>query len=84
MQKKLRFISTPAHGWLEVPSALLARMDIDSHISHYSYANNEMAYLEEDCDAQIFYRRFEDMTGAPPVVEAIYQETTPITNYKNY
>lgn len=48
------FYEDPGHGWLRVPRAELAALGIERAITPYSYANEEHAYLEEDCDAVTF------------------------------
>ena len=48
------FHEDPAHGWLEVPKAELAKLGIADKISHYSYMSGDKAYLEEDCDLGAF------------------------------
>jgi hypothetical protein len=57
---KYRFISDPAHGWLEVRVSELEELGIADKISAYSYIDraggtgNHLAYLEEDCDLAVF------------------------------
>ena len=53
---ELFFISDPGHGWLRVPMKLLEDWNIDILISEYSYRTKEFAFLEEDCDAEIFIK----------------------------
>ena len=52
------FYHDPGHGWLAVPVDELFNLGIAHLISRYSYLskNGKTAYLEEDCDAQIFMR----------------------------
>ena len=54
----LTFISDPGHGWLEVPMQMVRDLGIAHKISGYSYVDKSkaMAYLEEDCDADVFMR----------------------------
>ena len=62
---KYRFISDPAHGWLEVPVKELEQLGIANKISACSYidraggAGNHLAYLEEDCDLAIFAKAID-------------------------
>jgi hypothetical protein len=51
---KYKFFSDPSHGYIEVPLAELQSLGIDKDISSYSYANNGLVYLEEDCDYSVF------------------------------
>ena len=48
------FYEDPAHGWLKVSIAELQSLGIANKISGYSYINGNNAFLEEDCDAQVF------------------------------
>jgi hypothetical protein len=54
MQEYYTFHTDPGHGWLEVEFAELERLGIAGEISHYSYRNGSIAYLEEDGDAARF------------------------------
>src|SRR5690606_23104266 len=49
-----RFMSDPGHGWLEVPVSVVRDLGIAEQISPFSYRNGGIAYLEEDCDMQVF------------------------------
>ena len=51
---KLNFHCDPAHGWLEVMQEDIDTLGIADKISQYSYARAGCAYLEEDCDADLF------------------------------
>lgn len=48
----LRFFTDPGHGWLEVNKTLIRALHLQP--SAYSYHRDDMAYLEEDCDAGDF------------------------------
>jgi len=52
--QKLTFHCDPAHGWLEVSMSDLEALGITGLISAYSYAKGDRAYLEEDCDADLY------------------------------
>lgn len=51
---QLDFYADPGHGWLAVPVALLARLDLLDRITSYSYIRGKTAYLEEDGDYSTF------------------------------
>jgi hypothetical protein len=62
-QLKLRFVSDPGHGWLEVPIKVYRESGVKA--SPYSYKKYKpgygvMVYLEEDCDASEFVRVMGD------------------------
>lgn len=46
----------PSHGWLQVPMAEVRALGILGEISDYSYTDLVYAYLEEDCDMDVFIR----------------------------
>ena len=52
----LKFHNDPAHGWLQVPGALMRELGVGRTISLYSYRHpfEDSVYLEEDCDAGRF------------------------------
>lgn len=47
-------INDPGHGWLKVEKSFLKQLGIENKISSYSYQKGFFAYLEEDCDMEIF------------------------------
>jgi hypothetical protein len=48
------FYEDEGHAWLEVTRHELWQLGILSQISRYSYENDGIVYLEEDCDAPKF------------------------------
>jgi len=52
--QKLTFHCDPYHGWLEVNQADIETLGIAGLISVFSYAQGDTAYLEEDCDANLY------------------------------
>lgn len=44
----------PGHSWLAVEKKELETLGIADQISEYSYMKGELAYLEEDCDMNLF------------------------------
>jgi hypothetical protein len=49
----------PGHGWLEVSLDELDLLGIRSEVSCYSYIKGDKAYLEEDCDMELFMNAME-------------------------
>lgn len=80
---KYRFISDPGHAWLEVPLDEIRRLDIDKHISPWSYQHGDMAYLEEDVDAGVFIHAKKHAGEAYGFIE-VQQDPTPIRNYAHF
>ena len=50
---KLTYHTDPGHGWLAVPRALLADLNLLDKVTTYSYQRGGTVYLEEDCDASV-------------------------------
>lgn len=52
----LEWVLDAGHGWLSVPLSLARKVQ---GISTFSYAGGGRAYLEEDCDAALFFDHYE-------------------------
>lgn len=76
-----RYISDPGHAWVEVPIAEVKRLGLKP--SAYSYQNDGMAYLEEDCDAGDFVEAKKRL-GEAYRFDEVYQEDTPIRGYARF
>lgn len=64
------FHTDPSHGWLEVRTSELFKVGLlPSDFSAYSYQQGNVVYLEEDCDAPMFIRSYEQHFGPISVVE---------------
>jgi hypothetical protein len=58
------FHTDPRHGWLEVSIPNLLSVGLaPSDFSAYSFEGNGNVYLEEDCDAAVFIRTYEQAVG---------------------
>lgn len=88
MFEKYTFHSDPAHGWLAVPLAELAKLGIANQISGYSYADGVYAYLEEDCDLSTFINAKQRIGEWPSFDEMTivlhYDESCYIRNMNHY
>ena len=78
------FHSDPGHGWLAVKKSELTELGIYGQISQYSYMKGDTVYLEEDCDAYTFVKRFEQIFKQKPKTRESYLENTPIRYYQNF
>tara|TARA_B100000900_G_scaffold37245_1_gene27965 strand:+ start:2069 stop:2392 length:324 start_codon:yes stop_codon:yes gene_type:complete len=63
MIKTIKHFIDPGHGWYKVSRKLLRKMNLLSKISSFSYQKNDWVYLEEDCDATIFFDRYKELFG---------------------
>ena len=83
--KTFNYYMDPGHGWIAVEQNDLVALGIAEKITAYSYRKGVIAYLEEDCDAAIFVRAFEDRYGRKPAIIPIQENrTSKIRNYRSY
>lgn len=70
---RIIYLQDPGHGWIVVPASLVRELGCKP--SQYSYLDrsNDLAYLEEDCDATAFLHRLR----ASGVVADIVERHTP-------
>lgn len=73
----------PGHGWLGVPMKDLFTLGIADAITPYSYLNDGIAYLEEDCDYTTFIVSAE-AAGWKVKVTHVHEDPTPIRSYRPY
>ena len=75
MNKKiLIYHHDPAHGWIEVDYVELEVLGIQDKITSYSYINRDTVYLEEDCDAGLYYNKLQSL-GVEVEIKDIYYES---------
>ncbi|MBU1082558.1 MAG: hypothetical protein KKB59_18875 [Spirochaetes bacterium] len=56
VRERYEFHYDAGHGWLRVRVDELRALGIADKISGYSYRAGEWAYLEEDCDSEVFVK----------------------------
>lgn len=59
--KTIPYYTDPGHGWIKVSLKELEKYDLMDKISTYSYIRKDYAYLEEDCDANVYVRKLTSM-----------------------
>ena len=78
----------PGHGWLMVKISKLEQLGIADKISSCSYRMNDVAFLEEDCDASLFYKAMKQSGLTRGVDYEVVQRHTnnysDIRNYRHY
>lgn len=85
MKNVYNFFQDPGHGWLAVPLVDIKELGIEHIITGYSYQKGGTAYLEEDCDASVFFKAYEDKFGKKPeYVSKHTNGTSPIRSYGGY
>ena len=81
---KLVYHNDPGHGWLGVKSKLLLELGIADRISHCSYLRGKTAYLEEDCDADVFINAAKEEGWEVKIVTNRSDSRSPIRSYPCY
>ena len=82
--QKLTFHCDPSHGWLEVTQADLETLGIAGLISAYSYAKGDKAYLEEDCDANLYIEGAKAAGWTIQIVEQYTGTDSPIRRMESF
>lgn len=83
MTTKYKHFQDGGHSWYAVPLRELASLGVDQQISAYSYILGATVYLEEDCDAAIWFSAVQER-GEAPAFENIYHDNSPIREYPRY
>lgn len=78
------FHTDPGHGWLAVKKKEIDALGFADKISAYSYVKGNTVYLEEDCDAALFFNAYRAVFGKDPAYRDSYLERTPIRYYDRY
>ena len=82
---KFTFYADPGHGWLKVPRHYLTALNIEHKISSCSYQLGNNVYLEEDCDASLFFEAFIADQGKKPEYSSKWTNNqSKIRNYQSY
>ena len=84
--KKFDFITDPGHGWVKVPVRMLSQLEIAEKVSCYSYRRGAFAYLEEDCDASLFFAAYRNRFGFDPQLRErnAREKRSRVRGYDNY
>ena len=60
LPKELTFIADDGHGYLKVPMKVLEAYGLIGKVSGFSFKSKQFAFLEEDCDAQMFLKTVKE------------------------
>lgn len=85
MSKTYVFHMDAGHGWLAVKRAELISLGIIDKVSSYSYqsVSGKTVYLEEDCDAPLFYKAMKAKDRDFQVRES-YKHNSHVRNLDNF
>jgi hypothetical protein len=81
---KIIYHNDGGHGWYAVKRKKLETMGILNNVSGFSYQRGKTVYLEEDCDASLFFNALsEDEKQQIKVIDS-YKHYSPIRNYARF
>lgn len=82
--KVYKFYSDSGHGWLAVKKQDLVDLGIFNQVTNYSYIKGNTVYLEEDCDASLFFKAFEIKFNIAPRYVSVFsnKDQSPIRSYE--
>lgn len=72
------------HGWYAVKRDKLASLGTLAKVSGFSYQKGGTVYLEEDCDAALFFEHLTPEEKASLVVEERYSDRSPVRSYERF
>lgn len=91
---KVTYFQDSGHGWIAVKRSLLKEIGALSHISSFSYQKGETVYLEEDSDANKFFKLYFASKGMDYIssvqmsdyfdVKSVHSERSAIRNYASF
>jgi hypothetical protein len=79
--------SDPSHAWLEVTRKHLKVLGIENKVSEYSYQFGDRIYLEEDCDAPLFFKAADSagFTVNSLAISEMHTDTeSEVRSYESY
>jgi hypothetical protein len=81
---KVTYFNDSGHGWYSVKRSKLEVMGVLNKVSVFSYQKGDSVYLEEDCDAGLFFNNLtEEERQSIKVVES-YSRACPVRNYERF
>lgn len=82
---QVTWFADAGHAWLAVPKKTLVALGIAEQISSYSYIRDDIAFLEEDCDAGKFMEAAANTPGFTITVNhAPHEDDSIIRTYARY
>lgn len=84
LKKTYTYHTDPGHGWMAVKRDELIILGIDHLISTYSYQSpsGQTIYLEEDCDADLFLKTYQEKFGPEVRIRGRIKETHVNSNHR--
>ena len=85
-QKQFTIIvyADPSHAWGKVKRSVLQSLNIEQHISSYSYQRGDYVYLEEDCDLNVLCQRLNEHGTKVKFIEKTTDKPSRIRSYDHF
>jgi hypothetical protein len=81
---KVTYFNDGGHGWYNVKRSKLESMGVLSKISGCLYQRGGSVYLEEDCDAALFFDNLTEKEKQSIKVINSYSRRSPVRNYERF
>lgn len=79
---QITYIQDPGHGWIAVPLSIIREWNIKP--SQFSYRDETMGYLEEDCDASLFVNEAKSRNVSIQIIEQHTNQDSPIRRMRRF
>jgi hypothetical protein len=81
---KITYHNDSGHGWYSVKRSKLESMGVLNKVSGFSYQKGETVYLEENCDAGLFFNNLTSQELDCIEVIDSYSQACPVRNYERF
>jgi hypothetical protein len=83
--KPILYYTDPGHGWFAVKRTDLADLGLLDKVTTYSYQRGQTVYLEEDCDASLYFAAYRAKHGTDrPITCKGTDRRSPIRSYATF
>lgn len=81
---KIIYHNDGGHGWYAVKRKKLESMGVLNNVSGFSYERGQTVYLEEDCDASLFFNALSEEEKQKIKIVNSYQDRSPVRRYSRF
>jgi hypothetical protein len=81
---KVTYFNDGGHGWYSVKRSKLESMGVLSKVSGFSYQRGDSVYLEEDCDAGLFFNNLTEEEKQSIKIIDSYKHRSPVRSYERF
>lgn len=81
---KVYYHNDGGHGWYAIKRKKLESMGILNNVTGFSYERGGTVYLEEDCDASLFFNALSEEEKQQIKVIDSYRDHSPVRGYSRF